>query len=56
MSLCCSQGHKGHFKLSVCSTVLRQGIGVNSLCLVSGRFVPVNNVATASGVSACSFM
>lgn len=24
MSLCCSQGHRGHFKLSVCSAVLGQ--------------------------------
>ena len=56
MSLCFSEGHKEHSKLSLGSAALGQRIRVNSLCLVSGRFVPLNSMATASVVSACSFM
>lgn len=52
MFLCCSEGHRKHFKLSVCPAVLGQRVGVNSPCLMLARFVPV---ATVSGVS-CSFM
>lgn len=56
MLLCCSQGHKGRFKLSVCSTALGQRVRVSSLCLVLEKLVPVNSVAMASIVSSCSFM
>lgn len=53
VSLCCSQGRKGHFKLSACSTRLGQRVGV-SMCLVSWRFVPVESVAPVDVVFLCS--